>query len=398
MNFRMVHLVVLLALLVSALTVTPAAAQAPTAAPAAPAAPISGVAAVSSGPSHTCVINGDKTVSCWGGNASGQLGDGTTINRDLPAAVPGLSDVKQLALGGAHTCALTNDGAVWCWGSSSNGQIGDGSKTNRLSPVQVSALPFGVTAITAGSTHTCAARSTDNSVRCWGWNKYGQLGDNTTTDRPTPTFVSGMANNTFVSELTAGEEYTCALLQTGAVKCWGRNHRAQLGDGTQVDRKAPVNTAISGVSDLDAGRLHICAALGDGTVRCWGDNESGQIGDTGALAFSEAPVVIPGVSGAAQVDASGFSSCARQSNGAVQCWGDNQAGQLGRASAAPRRYPAAAFTSARSSRAARCAAGATTPPASWPTARSSTARCALTWRGSAMCPRSRAASATPARS
>jgi alpha-tubulin suppressor-like RCC1 family protein len=329
MNFRTVHLAALLALLLSALIVLPAGAQALAAAPTVPAASVYGVTAVGAGSSHTCVVNADKTVSCWGNNSYGQLGDGTTTNRDLPTTVPGLTGVKQLALGGAHTCALTDDGAVWCWGNSSNGQIGDGSKTNRLSPVQVPALPFGVGAITAGAGHTCAARSTDNSVRCWGLNKNGQLGDNTTTDRSTPTFVSGMANNTFVSRLTAGEEFTCALLQGGAVKCWGRNHRAQLGDGTQVDRRVPVNTAISGVADLDAGRLHVCAALGDGSVRCWGDNESGQIGDTGALAFSEVPVVIPGIANATQVDANGFSSCARQGNGVVQCWGDNQAGQLG---------------------------------------------------------------------
>jgi alpha-tubulin suppressor-like RCC1 family protein len=341
MNFRSIRIVALLALLLGIAVVAPgAAAQQPFVAPAAaPDAALTGVTAVSSGSSHTCVINADKTVSCWGNNTSGQLGDGTTISRDLPKVVSGLSNVTQIAVGGSHTCAITEGGGLWCWGSGSNGQIGDDAKVNRLTPVAVSGLPFGVKAVTAGSAHTCAARETDNSVRCWGLNDRGQLGDNTNTERQKPVFVSGMTG-TVVNKLVAGTSHTCALLASGGVKCWGANARGQIGNNQTVDAKVPVTTPVNGVVDLAAGSGHNCAALADGSVQCWGENESGQIGDTGAQPYMTAPVAVAGLSSVAQVGAGATATCARQTSGAVLCLGANEVGQLGDGTTTSRKTPA----------------------------------------------------------
>ena len=142
-----------------------------------------------------------------------------------------------------HTCALLSTGAVKCWGYNQYGQLGDNSQTNRLTPVAVSGLSSGVTAISAGFHHTCALLST-GAVKCWGYNAYGQLGDNSQTQRLTPVDVSGLSSG--VTAISAGYLHSCAFLSTGAVKCWGGNNFGQLGDNSQTTRLTPV--AVSGIS------------------------------------------------------------------------------------------------------------------------------------------------------
>lgn len=145
------------------------------------------VTEIALGADHGCARLGDGSVSCWGANAAGQLGDGSTSDRHAPVRVGAIKRAAGLALGRAHTCALLADGAVWCWGDNTSGQLGDGSITGRRAPTLVAGLA-GVAVIAARGDHTCA-RLGDGSVRCWGDNVGGDLGDGSTSARPAPVEV-----------------------------------------------------------------------------------------------------------------------------------------------------------------------------------------------------------------
>jgi alpha-tubulin suppressor-like RCC1 family protein len=236
--------------------------------------------------------------------------------------------VTQVAAGGNHSCALTTAGAVHCWGSNGNGQLGDGSTTQRTTPVAVSGLGSGVAAIAAGSNHSCAL-TTAGAVHCWGSNGNGQLGDGSTTSQSTPVAVSGLDSG--VAAIAAGNSHTCALTTAGAVRCWGWNSSGQLGDGSTTQRTTPVAVSGlgSGVAAIAAGRHHSCALTTAGAVQCWGNNNSGQLGDGSTMGRST-PVAVSGLdSGVAAITAGSQHSCARTTAGAVRCWGSNFNGQLG---------------------------------------------------------------------
>ncbi|MGB4917091.1 MAG: protein kinase, partial [Propionicimonas sp.] len=158
-----------------------------------------------------------------------------------------LNGVAALAAGGSHTCALAQDGTVRCWGNNSSGQLGDGTTDQRARPV-VTGLT-GVTALSAGRGHTCAVTQ-DGGATCWGANDSGQLGDGTTTERANPGPVTGLSG---VAELAAGGSHTCALTEDGRVRCWGNNDSGQLGDGTTSQRTEAVTVkGLDGVTALAA--------------------------------------------------------------------------------------------------------------------------------------------------
>jgi alpha-tubulin suppressor-like RCC1 family protein len=289
----------------------------------------SGVRAIAAGGQHTCALTAGGGVKCWGWNYHGQLGDGTTTNRNMPVDVSGLgSGVVAIAAGGYHTCALTVGGGVKCWGWNYYGQLGDGTTTSRTTPVDVGGLTSGVVAIAAGRWHTCAL-TTGGGVKCWGLNDSGQLGDGTTTDRTTPVDVSGLGSG--VSAIAAGDWHTCALTAGGGVKCWGQNSSGQLGDGTTTSRTTPVDVSGlgSGVSAIAAGGSRTCALTAGGGVKCWGSNGLGQLGD-GTTTSRNMPVDVSGLGSGVRAIAAGVDhTCALTASGGIKCWGNNTYGQLG---------------------------------------------------------------------
>ena len=223
------------------------------------------------------------------------LGDGTTTARTTPKDVTGLTrGVAAVSAGGYHTCALTTAGGLKCWGSNKDGQLGDGTTTDRNTPVDVVGLSNGVVAVSAGSGHTCALTSA-GGLKCWGSNKDGRIGDGTTTDRLTPVDIRGLASG--VASVSAGSRHTCVLTRGGGLKCWGNNEDGQLGDGTFADRATPVNVQElgSGVAAASAGVSHTCAVTTAGGLKCWGSNNSGQLGDgsTGGIPLPVAPAIPP---------------------------------------------------------------------------------------------------------
>ena len=290
---------------------------------------------ISAGYYYTCALLSTGAVKCWGSNLYGQLGDGSTANataRTTPVDVSTLSSgVIAIAAGERHTCAVLNTGAVKCWGNNDNGQLGDDSTLQSLTPVSVPSLSSGVTAIAAGRYHACAVLNT-GAVKCWGWNLYGQLGDGSTLQSLTPVSVPSLSSG--VTAIAAGERHTCALLSTGAVKCWGYNDNGQLGDGSAASvtpRTTPVDvsTLSSGVTAISTGSYHTCALLSTGAAKCWGKNTSGRLGD-GSNTASLTPVSVSTLStGVIAIAAGEAHTCAVLNTGAVKCWGYNVSGQLG---------------------------------------------------------------------
>ncbi|MFH1437087.1 MAG: hypothetical protein ABIJ56_15375, partial [Pseudomonadota bacterium] len=208
------------------------------------------------------------------------LGNGEPKTDSLtPVDVTGLSSgVAAIAAGENHACAASGDGVLRCWGKNNRGQVGDDSTTNRSAPVVVTTLAAGAVAAACGQEHSCALLDT-GGVQCWGRNDKGQIGSSSAGGEiHTPINVTGLASG--VASITADQKHTCAITTAGGAKCWGLNGNGQIGDGTKVDRSAPMNVSTlgSGVQQIDAGWAHTCAVLERGVVMCWGQNDAGEIG------------------------------------------------------------------------------------------------------------------------
>ena len=234
--------------------------------------------------------------------------------------------------GSSHTCAILDNGSLKCWGSNSYGQLGIGT-TDAVAvttPQEVN-LGTGRTAISVavGGSHTCAILD-DGSLKCWGRNNYHQIGTGTQVDVYTPQVVNLGTGRTVIS-VGVGSSHTCAILDDGILKCWGFNLQGQLGTGTQVNAPTPqiinLGTGRTAVS-VSLGSQHTCAILDDGNLKCWGSNSYGQIAGSG---YSFSPRVVDlGVGRTAISINAGYShTCAVLDNSSLACWGQNSQGQLG---------------------------------------------------------------------
>ncbi|HTM19278.1 MAG TPA: hypothetical protein VL172_02185, partial [Kofleriaceae bacterium] len=245
---------------------------------------------VDAGQLHACAISAQSYLYCWGWAAYGQIGDNqTTTNRDQPALVTGLPEWQQVSAGGRHSCAIkTEDGSLWCWGDDSTGQLGRGIPGSPWpTPYRVGS-DGGWTTVSAGTQHTCAIRGA--RLYCWGDNSAGQLAADVVGASGTPLEVAGGAVCTAVA---AGRALTCALRDDGSLWCWGDAEWGQVGDGGAAARSEPVPVAAGTAFQwLAAGPDHTCAATAEGTLSCWGKNSGGQLA-IAAWAVKPAPISEP---------------------------------------------------------------------------------------------------------
>ncbi|MEQ1597151.1 MAG: Ig-like domain repeat protein [Casimicrobium sp.] len=317
---------------------------------------------VAAGSGHTCALLVGGSVKCWGANYSNQLGDGTILPSQVPVAVVGLSaQAVKVAAGTGHTCALLVSGGLQCWGANAYGQLGDGTTTPGVSPVSVINLPGPVIEVAAGYASTCAIIQ-GGDVFCWGLATHadgsqtpGLVGETglqavkightqgrvCVLTESTAVKCSSVGNpfevvaglETGVADLTVGSTHACALMITGAISCWGSGDSGQLGDGSNA-YNLPLTVLPSspaGVVALAAGWAHTCALTVFGSVKCWGDAREGQSGGGGTeVVYSATPGPVLGLAAAAvSVDTREGVSCASLATGAAACWGRNGQGQLG---------------------------------------------------------------------
>ena len=295
--------------------------------------------------SHTCGVTTDGAIYCWGFNGRGQLGDGTHTDRFVPTLVQGPAGVtfQAVSAGGQHTCAVASTGDAYCWGRNEFGRLGDGTVLDRATPVRVAA-PAGVTFayVGTGAGYSCGLAATGGSAYCWGSHSAGELGDNSGADQLSPVLVQAPAGVTFTT-LTTGFFHSCGLATNGVVYCWGANASGQLGDNTTVDKPVPVPVgAPAGVTfaTLDAGYVHTCAVTPAGAAYCWGDNGSGELGDNTTVG-KLVPTAVQGAIQFALVSGGGDHSCGVTTTGKGYCWGGNEAGQIGDNTTLDRLVPAA---------------------------------------------------------
>ena len=245
---------------------------------------------VTAGRYYSCVLLDDKSIKCWGYNATGQLGYGDNDNRTAPEATATVNlgsdkTAKQVVAGNNFACAILNDDTVKCWGDDSYGQLGDGqSGGSQNAPHATNTVNLGQGAkfLAVLWYHVCAILN-DNSLKCWGSDYYGQLGRGESSNRvPTPHSVS-LGQNTTVVDVAVGLDHTCVILNDNTVKCWGRNDYGQLGYGNTTDTNAPPSATVDlgqgrTARSLSLGRNHSCALLDDYTVKCWGQHSQGSLG------------------------------------------------------------------------------------------------------------------------
>ncbi len=318
-------------------------------------------ASIAAGHDHTCALGRGGAVRCWGSNDDGQLGYGHTdpIGDDESPASAGSvrlgGTAVALTAGYRHTCALMRSGAVRCWGRGSSGQLGRGDVEtigDDETPASAGVVPLGgrAMAISAGASHTCAVMRSGR-VRCWGDGGSGRLGYGTTDtvgDNETPAGVGDVPLGGRATAVAAGDGHTCALLRSGAVRCWGDGAPGQLGYGTTDDvgddesPAAAGNVPLGGEAiALTAGSYHTCAVLRGGRVRCWGSSDGtfgfggeGRLGygDTENIGDDETPASAGDVQlggTAIGVTAGTNHTCALLRSGALRCWGAGDTGQLG---------------------------------------------------------------------
>ena len=344
---------------------------------------VAGAVSVASDGSGYCAVLSTSSVECWGTGYDGALGDGSTASSNVPVAVVGITDATRLASDGSSYCAILSTGGVECWGPGYYGELGDGSTASSNVPVAVVGISNAISVASIAGYNTtysgggyCAVLSS-GSVECWGYGRYGQLGDGSTASSNVPVAVVGISN---AISVTSSLLSYCAVLSTGSVECWGTNSYGGLGDGALNFTTTSSNVPVRVIGISNATRLYgaflgraycavlstptqsdvcwgfiddlrfsspepvlyirnetsfaftssVCALVVTGRVYCWGVGDSGTIGIGISSVSANGPSTpVIGVANATSVIGDGDGYCAVLSTGGVECWGSGTVGQLG---------------------------------------------------------------------
>ena len=294
----------------------------------------------SAGGEHSCAVDSEGKIYCWGNNSYGDLGNGKEIESAVPVRVGDtgvLAGVKAASLssGGLHNCAASDEGKVYCWGDNSFGQLGK----DKLHTIDFSSIPVEVdmtgvlkdkiiVSVFADEYNTLAIDEA-GSLYSWGRNTSGQLGCGTTSDieLPVEVDITGVLNGKKIISADAGSEHSCAVDDAGMVYCWGRNDKGQLGDGSTTDSAVPVEVDMSGemngkeIKEVSAGESYTCVIDTEGNVYCWGESVDSE---------EHLPVKIDmGGVLASSIDVNQANACVLSTLNKIYCWGKNFRGQLG---------------------------------------------------------------------
>ena len=339
--------------------------------------------AISSGSYHTCALLTDGKVKCWGQGWAGMLGQGNTDtlgdepdemgDKLKPIDLGTGRTAKAIAAGLTHNCALLDNDTVKCWGEGKYGRLGQGNENdigdgeNEMGD-NLKAVNLGndvkATAITAGVAHTCALLDS-KKVKCWGGGQQGRLGHNSEEPLGDETKEVGnglpavnLGDDVSVVAIATGSTHNCALLDSGALKCWGHGGNGQLGQGNterlgdgkdkdlQNSDKDEMGDNLKAVNlgnnvkikAIALGSSLTCALLTDGTVKCWGANSKGQLGQghtySAGIYEDEMGDNLPFVELGSGVKATAITAgyrhtCALLDNHRVKCWGNGAGGLLG---------------------------------------------------------------------
>ena len=289
---------------------------------------ITNATAVACGNYHTCVLLADGTVRTFGRNAFGNLGVNDTTDRSTPVQVLNITNASAVACGGQHSIVLLSDGTLRTFGYNLYGNLGVNDKISKLTPVQVWGISSSAVAIATGISDATVMLSSDGTLRTTGYNNKGQLGDGTVVNKSTPVQVLDIP---FIRpKIGFGLTNMAVILDDGTVRTFGSNSFGELGNNTRQDSAVPVRVwgISSSAAAVSCGRSHVIVLLADGTLRAFGRNDAGQLG-VGDTAGRLTPVQVLNITNATSVACGGINTCVLLPDGTVRTFGYNNYGQLG---------------------------------------------------------------------
>ena len=299
---------------------------------------------ISAGENHTCILNSNGNAYCWGDNAVGQLGNGSTESSMTPVAVSGDLRLQSISVGWDHTCGITVDNDAYCWGRGRYGSLGNDSSENSLTPTAVSGgLSFEL--VNAGMAHTCGV-TTDGDAFCWGRGEAGVLGNDSTTivmrnfSKSTSSLAPvPVAGGLTFGSINAGSATTCGTTTNGDAYCWGSSDFGNLlGQGDDTRSKEAPGLVVGGFdfkpNSISVGLDHVCALSTADEAVCWGRGRYGKLGigsaeGLGVLENLRTPREVKGNISFALITTGTFQTCGIATDGKGYCWGRNGSGQLG---------------------------------------------------------------------